>query len=65
MSNEAFFEKCKQKSIRSYIWEQLWYVEEKGIKFENVVNYDTIVQNTAFEQQKKIAPLYIKKPNIS
>jgi hypothetical protein len=62
LTNEQFFEICYEKGITCVFWEE---IPGSTLKFENRVNYDTIIQDVVFTSQSLVAPLYIKKPNIS
>jgi hypothetical protein len=38
---------------------------EKKIELNSKIDYQNIMQNLQLQNKKQIAPLYIKKPNIS
>lgn len=61
MKNEDFFEFLKKSGVSKFYWDT-WQNSEF---LNSEIDYKEILKNVTFEKQRKINPLYIKKPNIT
>lgn len=63
LPNEVCLKKLKDDGVKKVFWEVSFDLE--WIMLENTPDYATICKNIVFQNKKRIAPLYIKAPNIS
>lgn len=62
MTNIDFENRCEKTKI---FWDTNMCRFEKDLEISDSIKYDELCKNIILQNNKRIAPLYIKKPNIS
>jgi tRNA A37 threonylcarbamoyladenosine modification protein TsaB len=64
LKNEEILDYLKEGKIKKLFWENKNMISDDVQIFENI-DYSAIIKNIEYKQDKRISPIYIKKPSIS
>lgn len=64
LKNEEILDYIKTNKIKKLFWEN-WNIVSDNVQILANIDYFDIIKNIEYKKDRRISPIYIKKPNIS